>query len=112
MHSPIYPDKPAPDDEDVPDADGWLPAKIIYSDGSRPPPAPDPAFSINARERPEWKESLVPLLKELRQAGKLPDRNAAYHAVSDWLTGKGLTMSRSAIYDGLKRHCADWWLLK
>ena len=48
-------------------------------------------------------------LQVLRKAGKLPDRNAAFHAVKDWLAKKNKTMANSTIYAGLDRHCAGWW---
>jgi hypothetical protein len=59
-----------------------------------------------AKERPEW-GAIVPHLKTLLKDGELPNRNAAFHAVKDWLGAR--TMASSTIYAGIDRHCADWW---
>jgi hypothetical protein len=45
----------------------------------------------------------------MREGHQLPDKNAAFRAVNNCLTGRGLTMSPSSIYDGLNRYCHDWW---
>jgi hypothetical protein len=60
------------------------------------------------KERPEW-EAIARRLKTLRNTNKLPDRNAAFHAVKDWLARKGRVMANDTIYKGIDRHCADWW---
>jgi len=78
-------------------------------------PSP-PAAKVNAtavkrgaKERPEW-VALARRLKTLRERGKLPHRNAAFHAVQDWLVAKKKgPMASSTIYAGLYRHCAGWW---
>ena len=78
-----------------------------------PPDRPQPAkvkalpAKHGTQERPEWKE-IVPHLKALFDAGKLPNPNAAFHAISNWLAAKGTTMAKSTIQNGIKRHC-DWW---
>ena len=74
------------------------------------PAAPDPGdLQTDARELPVWRETLVPLLETLRGLKLLPSKNAAFHAVNNWLNNKdlntkGLTMTRSTIYAGLDRH--------
>jgi hypothetical protein len=60
------------------------------------------------KERPEWK-AIARRLRTLRRTNKLPDRNAAVHAVKDWLAGKGREMANDTIYKGVDRHCPDWW---
>jgi hypothetical protein len=78
-----------------------------------PPDRPQPAkvkalpAKHGPNERPEWKE-IVPHLKALFEADKLPNPTAALHAISDWLAVKGTTMAKSTIQNGIKRHC-DWW---
>jgi hypothetical protein len=71
--------------------------------------APVPPPSTDGRERPEWEAFLVPLLITMHDEHQLPNKNAAFRAVERCLIGRGLTMSRGAIYDGLKRHCSGWW---
>ena len=78
----------------------------------QPQSAPESPLSTDARERPEWKEFLVPLLNVLRDENQLPNKAAAYRAVERCLTGRGVTMSKSSIYEGLNRHHADWWRAK
>lgn len=67
-----------------------------------PPDRPQPAkvkalpAKLGTKERSVWKE-IVPHLKALFDAGQLPNPNAAFHAISDWLAAKGITMAKSTI---------------
>ncbi|MCA1379836.1 MULTISPECIES: hypothetical protein [Bradyrhizobium] len=61
------------------------------------------------RERAEWREFLVPILNTLREVDKLPNKSTAFNVVDRLMTTLGQPMSKSTIYEGLKRHCTGWW---
>ena len=72
------------------------------------PPAHPVKDKPGPDERQEWKE-LVSHLRALFEAGKLADLSAARRAAKDWLRPKKTTLARSTIYNGVQRHCADWF---
>jgi hypothetical protein len=74
-----------------------------------PAPEAEPPPSTDGRELVVWKETLIPLLNTLRDANQLPNKTAAFNAVNNCLIGRGQSMARSSIYEGLTRHHKEWW---
>jgi hypothetical protein len=86
-----------------------------------PPPAPEKSkleeklgrpvvVQLRAGEHEAWLE-IVPHLKTLYDADKLPNESAARREVAVWLRTdtKKRTMARSTIHVGVKWHCVGWW---
>jgi hypothetical protein len=90
-------------------SDPWERYGVDVAPPVRPQPAKVKALPAKhgTQERSEWKE-IVPHLKALFDVGKLPNPNAAFHAISNWLAAKRTSMAKSTIQNGIKRHC-DWW---
>jgi hypothetical protein len=65
---------------------------------------------LRAGEHEAWLE-IVPHLKTLYDADKLPNESAARREVAVWLRTdtKKRTMARSTIHVGVKWHCVGWW---
>ena len=104
MHSPIYPDKGALDDDDEPGPGGWLPAKIIYTD--EPPKLPKKRrSSLRHKDWPRIRKFAYS--ENFKVHGPWLNAHAAAAGILEELTG--LKIDPDALYKGIKNNFSEWF---